>query len=110
MLLEQFPQHAASLVPRALQGIDARQVQIRLIKRRSDTNALFKTRNGIVPPLRRQIKDPRLFSASGYTGRSLQSPLQIIVSLRVVGSFAQTSCPGCSSPQRLVADLERSIE
>ena len=90
MLLEQIEQDAASLVPRAFQRVDARQVQIRLIEGGRNADALLEARDRFIATLRDQVEHSEIVQRLGINRAGLQRPLQIFVGLSVSSVCANT--------------------
>src|SRR5450631_947744 len=104
MLLEQIDQDAASLVPRAFQSVDPRQIQIRLIERRRHADALLKACHGLIAALRDQVEYSEIIQSLWVNGPSLQRALQILISFGgVIG--LRIPFPGCSSLRDLAERL-----
>src|ERR1700720_1867869 len=72
MLCQQFQEHLPSFVRLTLDSVYPRQVQIRLIKGRSDADALFENCNRLVPPTRAQVKYAKIVQGLRVRGTKLQ--------------------------------------
>ena len=75
MLFEQIEQDAASLVPRAIQSIDARQIEICLIETGGHADALFEACHRLIAPLSDQIEHSQIVQRFRVSGTSLQCAL-----------------------------------
>ena len=71
MLPEKFEQQGPGLARLALQAIDPREVQVRLMEAGRHANALFEPRYRFIPPPGSQIK--RVLSASLRSGTGLET-------------------------------------
>ena len=98
MLLEKRKENGTSLVGRALDGIDPREIQIRLIECRRHADAFFETGDRFVPPLRAQVKYSQIVQRFGISGTKLQRLLQILVGTIAVVDLRKDHAQDCSSP------------
>src|SRR5580693_10805490 len=79
MLLEKFKQDSPGFVRSALDGKDPGEVQVRLIERGRNPDALFETGDCFVPPPRAQVKHAKIIQSLGIRRTKLQRSLQILV-------------------------------
>src|SRR5581483_3080765 len=85
MLLQKSLEHGSGFVRRILEHIDASEIQIGLIERGSDTDALLKARDCLITAPGAKVKHAEIVQCLGVIGTQLQGSLQIVVSpIRVV--------------------------
>jgi len=72
MLLEEFEKHGAGSLGRALEGVDAGQVQVRLIECRRHANAFLEAGNRLIAPLRAEIENTEVVQRLRINGAQFQ--------------------------------------
>ncbi len=74
---------------RAFQGIDPRQIQIRLVERGRDADAFFETLDRLISTLRDQVEYAQIVQCLGINRASLQRPLQMFVGFVIVAHLRE---------------------
>jgi hypothetical protein len=75
VLLEQFQKKRSRLLCVALNRVNASQVQVSLIERGSNPDALFKALYGLAAPLGSKIQDTAIVQSFRIGGTKLQGAL-----------------------------------
>src|ERR1700693_2445162 len=65
MLLQQFKKHLAGFLPLALDSVNTREIQIRLVVLGCHPDGLFKSVNGLLRPPSTQIKHAKIVQSLG---------------------------------------------
>ena len=81
MLLEKIRQDGLRLFLRAFQCINPREIQICLIERRSNPDALLETRNRFIAAFGHQIEHSQIVERFGINRAGLQCPLKMFVGI-----------------------------
>ena len=87
MLLQQIEQYAASLVARAFQGIDARQIEIGLVESGRHLNAFLEALDGLISTLRDEVQDAQIIQRLGIHRAGLQRALQMLIGFGCITSL-----------------------
>src|SRR5579863_7916518 len=89
MLFQELVKNGSGFFAIAFDGIDAGQVQIRLIEARSNANAFFECSHRLVASARAQIQHPEIIERFRVVLSKLQSSLQVVVGALVVTSLRE---------------------
>ena len=73
MLFEQIEQHGARFIAIALQAVNARQIQVRLIEGRGHPDAFLKLSYSVIPAARSQIEDSKIIQRLRIIGAKCQA-------------------------------------